>query len=334
VSASPIAAMRYFLSTYALPSVLAFVAAVGLYWVSAWLVISRPEINHTLVNRTAEILRQIRLAYPETFSNFTVRVDYLPGMIHLLPAFAVLFGLMIFVIKAWQRHLFLALAAAILAALVPLALQLSFIVNDRTPVVARVLAPQAYCLLFFIASMWLARELWPVATALAAIFVYYFSIIGIQETNAAAMKQIFDVSKTNRIVARLETVVPDTAQGAIPVVKIGYLEPNKQPSQRKLANNLFYPRVRYEFINNFCEPGLFNFFLGRQGLTLIRPTKAQVNAAIASQVGRHPWPALDSVYFHEGIVVILLEPYHLGIPVTVSQERIQKEWPELQEFCG
>ena len=327
--------IKLFVSRYVLRGLFSFVMAVFLYYVSARMVISRPEEIHTEVNNIGEIFFGIEFSYLAIIRNLTVMVDYLPDGIRWLPFATSLLGIIIYVWQAWQRKPVLGLIVIILVALIPIALQLSFILNDNTPVAGRTLAPQAYCLLFFIASLWNLRGAQHVGTAISLIFVYYFSIVGSQETNLAAMKHIFDVGKMNRIVSRLESLSFDDLHHRIPVVVVGYLKSRDRPPIRRFANNLFKPRTRYEFFNEFCQPEILNFFLGRQGLVLMRPTRAQVDAAIASQGTRRPWPASDSVYLQDGTLVILLERYVPGkTMVTWPREKFNKEWPEQQAFCG
>jgi hypothetical protein len=322
--------LRHYAMTFLLPAGFTFLAAAGLYFLSERLVLIAPDSAYMKINDFVEFFQQIVAAYRETFLYFTLRVDYLPVMIRLLPILAVTLGLTILTLMAWRRNVLLGLTVLMLVGLIPLALQLSFIINNNTEAHAagRILAPQAYCLLFFIACLWLYKQSQQVATVLAAIFVYYFAIIGTQETGELAMRHIFNVGKINRIVAKLEMIIRDTDMHDVPVVVIGYLEPDtthwngSQPApMRKFANELYGSEARSEVFNVYRQDEILNFFLGQIGLTVVRPTQAQVDAAIASQWGRRPWPASDAVYLHNGVVVILLQSYGPNVPVTVPREQ-------------
>ncbi len=183
-----------------IPAALTFGLALILFYLSSKLVVTHPSVNRTHVNDAGTVVRQILRAYPEVIQSFTSRVDYLPHLLRFIPALAVLVGVVAIV---WQslRARGLTLAALALLAAIPIALQFSYIVNEDTWAnVGRILSPQAYVLLFFIAVAWRTALLRPIATVLVAVMIYFFCIVGSQEANAAALKTIYDTAKLNRIV--------------------------------------------------------------------------------------------------------------------------------------
>jgi hypothetical protein len=322
--------LRRFLAVYFLPAFLSFSGAVILYAFSARAMLITPDSTLTKINGPGEMLYHVVNSFPKTVLDFTVRVDYLPRILSFLPSFAVLLGSTILVVKAARIRIFLGLIVLLFLILIAIALQLSLIINDNTyEHAARILTPYAYCLLFFIASLWLNKYLQPVATIIAAIFVYYFAIIGMQEAGELAMRHIFNVTKINRVVARIEVLMADVDKDEVPIVVIGYLTPNTsywkdtpQPApMRKFTNEFFSPQARSEVLNVYRQDEIFNYFLGRTGLTVVRPTQNQVDDAIASQWGKRHWPASDSVYVNNGVIVVLLQSYGPGVPVTVPREK-------------
>jgi hypothetical protein len=183
---------------YILPSVFTFATAVWLYYLSVKLTVIY-LMDKNQINDLEGILTQLVLAYPETFRNFTERVDYLPQLLKYLPALGILLGTAALAWQAYRVQKGLVLVALTLVALFPAALQLSYIINEYTwSTAGRILTPHAYFLLFFLTSAWSVSTFRSFATLLMAVFVYYFCIVGIQETNAAAMKTIFDLGKINR----------------------------------------------------------------------------------------------------------------------------------------
>jgi hypothetical protein len=301
---------------YLLPAAFTFATALGLYYLSVKLTVIL-SVEKSQTNDLEGVFSQLMLAYPETFRNFTVRVDYLPNILKYVPALGILLGTAAVACQAYHVQKGLALAALMLVALFPAALQLSYIINEYTwQDTGRVLAPHAYCLLFFLTSGWSLPWFRPLATFLVAVLVYYFCIVGTQETNAVALKTSFDLGKINRIVTRLESIVPDLCGRQLPVVVVGQLAFTGEETERlkRYPNNLYKAQVREETFKPYRQVELLNFFLGRDAVSL--PTQAQLDAALVSQQGRRPWPAPDSVYEQDGVIMILLEPYGPDVPVT------------------
>jgi hypothetical protein len=151
---------------------------------------------------------------------------------------------------------------------------------------------------------------------LVTVLVYYFCIVGIQETNAAALKTIFDLGKINRIVTRVESVVPDLYRQQLPVVVVGELALTQEQTERlkRYPNQLYRAQVTTETFVAYRQVQLLNFFLGRDAVTW--PTQTQLDAALVSQQGRRSWPAPESVYEQDGVIVILFESYGPNVPVT------------------
>src|SRR5262249_48322413 len=173
------------------------------------------------------------------------RVDYLPRICIFVPVFGIVLGIAALARQAWNVQKKCAVSALALIALFPAALQLSYIINDQTwRSTGRILSPHAYCLLFFLASAWSLPKCRHLTTLLVSILVYYFCIVGIQETNTAAIKNIFDIAKINRIVARVESVAPDLYRQRLPVVVVGALGLEPEGRLKKYPNRLYRAHVK------------------------------------------------------------------------------------------
>jgi hypothetical protein len=322
-----------YFSRFIFPSLISFLAAVFLYLFSIHFALSHPEHGHTYTNTSHEILKQLCGAFPIVYGHFGRDVDYLPFLLTFLPAITILAGTIILLKQACQKSIALGAICGTLLAVSPLALQLSFIINDQTPVAGRTLTTHAYFLLFFIIAIWSSRAK-VLGTAFVMIFSYFFSIVGSQEVNYAVMKTMFDLSKITRITSEIEHLAPLSGREEVPVVVIGYLTARPVPKLLYFKNNLYMPRTRYEFFNEFCQPGILNFFLGKQNLKLIRPTRDQVAGAVASQSGRNPWPAPGAVFLNDSVIVVLLQRYNTNTFVTEPKEEFDKSWPQMKKFCG
>jgi hypothetical protein len=272
----------------------------------------------TQINDLHEMLRALLRAYPETLANFTTRVDYVPRVAKLVPFSGIALGIFALMKRAWNVHKRFAVYALVLVALFPGALQLSFIINQFTwQNAGRSLSPHAYALLFFLASAWSLPKLRYLPTVLVGLLVYSFGILGSQAANSAALKNIFDIEKVNRIVARVESVAPDLYRQQLPIVIIGELDLEPEGRLRKFPNRLYGANViTNEAFVYYRQPELLNFFLGHTAV--VRPNKMQVNAALASLPGRRPWPAPEAVYVQDGVIVVLLQSYNPNTPITGS----------------
>ena len=311
--------LRLLLIDRLVPAAAAGLAGLFAYYISSKLVVIAAGQERTHINDVRGVLRQLAIAYPEIFRQFT-QAMYLPRVLIMLPAVGIALGFAALVWQASQRAWGAVLAVVLLAMLFPWASRLSYIVNDQTWVdTGRILMPQAYCFLFFLVSAWAVPRLREISTVLVVVLLYFFVINDSQEANAGAMKTIYDVQKLNRLVARVETVVPDFGTTRLPVVVIGGLDfPSRNRSRIKSYDGKPYIwHGASETFAPYRQVDLLNFFLGHDYVK--RPSKAQIDAALASVQGHRPWPAPESVYLQDGVLVMLLQPYGPDSPVTWSR---------------
>ena len=135
-----------------------------------------------------------------------------------------------------------------------------------------------------------------------------------QETNKAYLKVIFDTNKINRIVQRIENVVPDLYENKKAIVIVGSLKMNDK-GYKRYPNKGNYAHVNSETFAPYRQIEILNFYCGEN--IFVRPTIQQKEKSLLSTKDRRAWPAPESVYTTEdGVVVVLLKKYKLGEHVT------------------
>ncbi len=293
-----------------------FLAGLVVYYITVKLTVTAGETYRNHINSLGEVAHQLVVAYPETIKDFTSRVDYLPRLLSFLPSAAIVLGLAGLIVKTWRDGgTTTALISTALMLGFPVALRLSYLVDDQTwQNSGRILTPHAYFLLFTLASMWsmqLARRL---GSCVVAVLVYYFAVLGTEEANAAVIKNTFEVSKINRIVMRVEDIAPDIYEHKFPIVIIGAMKFQPEASLIRFSNSLYGSQFSKETFAPYRQVGILNYFLGQR--EVVPPDQSQIDSVETGAAGRRPWPAPDSVYLQDGVIVVLLEPYRPDAPIT------------------
>lgn len=297
------------------PAVLVALAAGAIYAGSALLIVTLGSSNRTHLNQPVAMARQVLLSFPETWADFTSRVQYLPHGLRLLPLLVVLLGTVALFHRTPRRSWPI---TALLILLFPVAFQASYVVNDETFATSgRILTAHAYFLVFFMAAGWSVAAFRRLVTAAACVMIYFFAIVAMQAVNAAAMITIFDLSKINRIVSRVESVAPNLYDQPRGLVVVGNLSYRDRQEFSSYGSGPYGAGLGSEAFASYRQVEIVNFFLGNH--ILATPTKAQVAAVLAGAATHRPWPAPDSVYLQDGVVVVLLQPYAPGISVTWSR---------------
>ncbi len=297
-----------------IPAGLAFFLALILYYISTIFITIKKFGIRTNTNNISEIYNQIVSSYSEFFSYYTMKVDYLPSCLHLLPLLCVIIGCTLLLIKVGEKGKYSLLELILLLALLPITLRSSYIINSKTWITAgRIIAPYAYCLLFFIFvissfSYW--RKL---SKIIICIFLYFFIIIGTQQTNEAYLKTIYEFNKINRIVARIETVAPELYQRKYGLIIVGNLKLENQKLM-KYPNEYHVAHVRSETFAAYRQVQILNFYLGKD--VFARVTKKQQDSILPTLQGKSPWPSPESVSEQDGIIVVLLKRFTKKEPIT------------------
>ena len=229
-------------------SVIVFLSAIGLYFLSLLATIRFDQGNRNHINDVGHMLWSAALSYAEVIRDFTSRVDYLPHIFRPLPAAIIIGGIITIVWGGWVTYRLRSLPAVFTLFLLPPALQLSYIINDRTwEAAGRILSPQAYVFAFFLVSLWSHKVTRALAVTVTILMVYFFCIVGSQESNSAEMNMLFDVNKINRIVSRIEDVVPDLYARHWPVVVVGDFSNVGRRRFTKYRNSLYSSQKAHPF---------------------------------------------------------------------------------------
>jgi hypothetical protein len=289
-------------------------AALGLYRLSAALVIVQDARGFTQLNGPEQILSAIVESYPAFFQHFFGGVGGLPSWLSFLPLAAIFVGVTCLLRNLGMRNKPLMVLSLGVLAMIPLGLAASEIVNSKTSYSGRFVAANGICLVYFLALAFQLRVAKPIATAIAAILVYFYGILGLQRNTSAQFKAQWEWNFQNRVAARLETLAPVQAQPK-PLVVIGEFQYTHHEKMVK------YPPVYAKtqtFLRSFAtysQVPQLNFLLGRAAFRW--PSAQEVAKALDSAKGRSPWPDAAGAYVVDGIVVLVLFPPYPGICTTV-----------------
>lgn len=270
------------------------------------------------LNSPSEVIQQIIGAYPAFIKYFTVGSDYLPASLRWLPLAIVLVGSASLVQASWRKGAIALLSVVLLLGLMPIALRATYIINSQSfEDVGRIVFPYGFALLFFLLVMGLRPALRYISFFVTLILIYFCTMVATQETNAAYLKMLFDTNKINRIAERIENVVPDLYAARHPILVVGHLHMENQPL-RRFANKGNSAHLNSELSSEtfeiYRQPEILNFYFGRN--VFVSPTAKQVANILPSTSGRRPWPAPESVYVTDNVVVVLLEENKPGVPIT------------------
>jgi hypothetical protein len=82
------------------------------------------------------------------------------------------------------------------------------------------------------------------------------------------------------------------------------------------------PHVESFAFEAYRQVEILNYLLGRD--VLLRPTTAQAAKSLLSTRGRLPWPARESVYVLDDVIVVVLERYQPGMLRTSTVEELKR----------
>lgn len=302
-------------------AVVSFAASVVVYYLSVLLLTVKGGGERRKINSPSQMIDKFVDSYRETVANFTKRVDYLPDALSFLPALLLAVAVAVLLIQAGRRGLPGVIPTALLIACLPPALQLSYIINDETwASTGRILAGHLYLVGFAVVVIMGASTLGRIAGGVGfAILGYFFVIVVSQEANSAALREVYDTAKVQRIVNRIEQAVPDGLASPRPVVVIGELPLQSEGPLKQFPNRLYSAHVNSEPFAPYRQTLILNFYLGRYAI--VRPTEAQIASAVQAAGTHRAWPAPDAVFLtNDGVIIVLLQPYRDGVPVTWKAE--------------
>lgn len=287
------------------------------YFLSAKLAITYQVGERAHFNSLREILGSTFGSYLEVLRYFTVGADYLPRFLRFLPAVGIVLGCLALLHRAYRRQVAAVIVVVVVLLVIPIVLRGSYIINKYSwENVGRMVSANGYALLFFLSLALQVKWMKKLVVGLLVVFLYFFVVVGTQESNAAAIKTIYDLSFINRIVSRIESVAEDLHQKKYALVVAGHYPDFPRSRYVKSSNRSNQPHVRTFAFEVYRQPEILNYFFGRN--VLIRPTPAQLEEALASVQGRRPWPAKESVYILDNVIVVVLEEYRADMSRTWS----------------
>ena len=295
----------------------AFAAACVCFYVSTKLTVADNAGMRVQLNTGPQMGSAVVEAYRKFLLYCTGDADYLPVPLRMLPAVAAALGCVALLLNAWRRGAAAVAILALLLPLIPLVLRASFIINANSfEGNGRISYVNGYALVFFLAAALHRPALQWCAGGMLLVLLYVSAVVGTQETNAAAMRTIYETNMINRLAARIEQEAGDLSTKTHALVVIGRLP--ELPYQRyvRYRNLQTQPHARFTAFPPFRQVAFLNFLLGQDVLKM--PTKTQVERATASTEGRKPWPSPESVYVDGDVVVVLLQPYKPGVARTLS----------------
>jgi Glucosyl transferase GtrII len=310
---------------------LVFVGACLVYFISARLTMTHsvgPEAStpasstiamRAYVNSIPEMLLMALGSYGSFLGSYTVDSDYLPRWLRFLPALGIALGSLALLYRAYRRQMVGLVMVAGLLLLIPITIRASYILNKYSwEGTGRIVFVNGYALLFFVSCALQAPRLRKFVLGMLGILLYCLVIVAAQESNAAAFKTVYDLSMLNRIASRIETVVEDLYQTKHALVVVGRYPTFARCRYVRNPNSGNQAQVRTFAFPAPRQPWILNYFFGRD--VLLRPTPEQVKTAVASAEGRRPWPAKDSVYTLDDVIVVVMENSSPGMPPTPTAE--------------
>ncbi len=297
-----------------------FIGACLAYFLSTKLTITYNVGGRAYINSIPEMLASALAAQGEFFRYFTVGTDYLPRLLRVLPALGIALGCLALLQRARRKHWAAVIIVAILLLLIPVTLRASYIVNKNSwENAGRITFANGYALLFFLSCALQAVRMRYLAAGILTTCVYFFLVLGTQESSTAALKTIYDLNMINRIASRIESVVADLYQNRYPLVVVGHYPEFERSRYVRTPNRNNAPHVESFAFEAYRQPEILNYFFGQE--ILLRPTPVQLEKALSSVEGRRPWPARESVYLVDNVIVVILERYGPGMPTTWTTEQ-------------
>lgn len=289
------------------------VAGLVLYFLSMKLTVSYDIGQRAYLNTPAQMLAETWAAYGKVVAYYWAGSAYLPLVLRWLPLAILVLGAIALRARLGATWGAQVVALSLIALVLPLALRAAYIINETTWVGAgRITFAHGYALIFGLICV---LKRWPrLGTGLGAILLYFSAVTGSQETNAAAMKTVYESAMVNRIAARIEQVTPDLLQSQHPVAIFGHYPAFPRDRYLRTSDDVLRVHIASPMFEVYRHTEILNFFFGTD--VVISPTVAQMELAASFAATMPPWPAVDSVRLQNGTIVVLLEPYTKDMPRT------------------
>lgn len=289
--------------------------ALFLYWFSIHLTITQDIGERTHVNSLAESMKEVIPTYLRFWPMLGSKLGGLPPGLSVLPLFGVGSGACLILARLFLRNYRNGFVALVLVMLIPLALGISYVINNNTwHNAGRITTAFAYCFVFFCAyGLTNSATKW-ICGPVLLVSAFFFGILATQTANAAAFKSIYDINFINRIAARVDEFTDRATQQRIPIVVAGHYPAFQNANFIRFPTDGHKAHLFSDAFAPYRQVSMLNFFLGVD--VLREPTAAELSQAVAGMVGKPTWPSTGSVYMENGIMAVVLEHPKPGVPLT------------------
>jgi len=311
--------IRQMLKELFLPTLSITTAAI-IYWLSYRFSAINSYGNYTHINNLEEIITELPRTYSKTIQYFSGDIGGLPLKLRFLPIIVIAAGASrAIVIVLDTKGKCAAFMVGIAIFLSPAAINATWIINREawlSP--GRMYTAYAYFFLLFLSLLLQWRLFQRMAEITALAISYFLFILASQQANALELRNAYKISFINRIVHRVDTLMPaPTVTGTRPgLVVVGEI-PNFdfRPYIRFPPKLGISHALNYWTLATYNQIDMINFFLGREGVRA--PTSSEQKAVIDESRHVQPWPNQQATFVSPSKAIgVVLEKYRPGGPVT------------------
>lgn len=292
----------------------AVVSGTLLYLVTARLALRTDGDKRTTINTLSGIIREATDAYVTVFKSTVGQITNLPALATWAFTAMLVIGFVALLVQSFRKSLFRGVLAAILIAAMPLAIMASYVINSESfDNTGRLVGGYPYAfavfalpLLTFQLTRWLGG-------AVVGLATYGFAFIAVQENSYIAAKNNYETQTLNRLIDRIELMLPNDEPA--PIVVIGRFTLDQLDKIVQFPKRPLRPHTTLPSFATFRHASLTNYLAGRELVT--EPTQLQVDRAIVDAQSHRLWPYEGSVYMLDEIVVVVFS--HDGRFHTVAE---------------
>jgi hypothetical protein len=307
------------LKEFSLPS-LSIAIALTFYWLSYKFFAVDSYGNYTHINNLEEIITELSKAYSKTLQYFSGDIGGLPLNLRFLPLIIIAAGASRAVaIVMHTKGKLAAFMVGISILLGPAAINATWIINREawlSP--GRMYTAYAYFFVLFLSFLLLWKFLQRIAEITALTISYFLFILASQQANALEIRNAYEISFINRIVHRVETLIPaPTATGTKPALVVVGEIPNFEFSRHVRFPPKFgvSHALNYWTFATYNHVDMINFFLGRDAVRA--PTNSEKQEVIDESSNVQPWPNQQATFISPSKAIgVVLEKHRPGGSVT------------------
>lgn len=304
-------------------ALLPLVIGLAIFGLTVKLLVVNADAGRTSMNDIHAARAAINQSYLATIRFFSGDMGGLPPKIRFLPIAIILAGGSRALMLARHSCTLPGTATALLALLAtPVAISATWIINYGAGQSGRLYPAHAYFFLFYLAYLLRWHQARKPALIGSIVLCWLLINLGSQRVNAIEFKSLYERAFVQRIVARVEALIPPGDLGKNPqaLVVIGEIPPfaiNKyirfpprKATSHALNSTAFAPYRQIEIIN---------FFLGLEGVR--KPTKMEQRLIVDQSRNYNAWPAKNSTFRTDNTIAVILQPYESGISITWNQNK-------------